>query len=667
MDAGGKAARQFGSDASEGFGSAREGAMLMEEATGVRLPRALTGLLSRIGPLGAAFQSMLPVAGVVAAIGIIAELASKHNEAVEKMREAQANFGTTTANVFRSLDEKLLDAGIKADELAHDHLGALSKKLQEIDLQTFEQLDTQFDALAKAGDAVFAQLKAHWYTFGEGSTGAQNALHLFHSEYQALLDKGDETGAANKLTGTLNDARAHLHALQFEAKQAFANWGTKNEIAAQEKLIQVLEDQEKVQQRVAALKETQAGNAKTETGDKLNDDADKAFKQQAEQARQAAEAEEKAFEEKYKEAVSALQEAEKQKIDATKTGSMARIAAIEAAIKEEQSKGLQDTAYYKELQLAKVNAVKDRAQMQEKIETDIAKASMDNETKMAALTNATEDQQAKFQLAMRRSTAQQALDAEVDSENRRYQATQAASARDLAFLQQDGEKNAAAIKQVHDKIEQETQSHENKLTQIRETAEEQRNKKILASETQLEEGITRNMAQTLVTGKNLAQSMEKLGAQMLEGVVSHTLMMITTQDWQRASDAKTAAANAYASVSAIPVVGPFLAPEAAAGAFAAVMAFDGGGIVPGINGGRDSVNAVLGPEEMVLPAPLSTGLQQMIKDGVAGNKNAGDTHLHYSNTYHVNTIDGDGMREALEAHSDMVQGHIQGVLRKRNK
>ena len=71
MDAGGKAARQFGSDASEGFGSAREGAMLMEEATGVRLPRALTGLLSRIGPLGAAFQSMLPVAGVVAAIGII--------------------------------------------------------------------------------------------------------------------------------------------------------------------------------------------------------------------------------------------------------------------------------------------------------------------------------------------------------------------------------------------------------------------------------------------------------------------------------------------------------------------------------------------------------------------------------------------------------------------
>ena len=455
--------------------------------------------------------------------------------------------------------------------------------------------------------------------------------------------------------------------MQFEAKQAFANWGTKNEIAAQEKLIQVLEDQEKVQQRVAALKETQAGNAKTETGDKLNDDADKAFKQQAEQARQAAEAEEKAFEEKYKEAVSALQEAEKQKIDATKTGSMARIAAIEAAIKEEQSKGLQDTAYYKELQLAKVNAVKDRAQMQEKIETDIAKASMDNETKMAALTNATEDQQAKFQLAMRRSTAQQALDAEVDSENRRYQATQAASARDLAFLQQDGEKNAAAIKQVHDKIEQETQSHENKLTQIRETAEEQRNKKILASETQLEEGITRNMAQTLVTGKNLAQSMEKLGAQMLEGVVSHTLMMITTQDWQRASDAKTAAANAYASVSAIPVVSPFLAPEAAAGAFAAVMAFDGGGIVPGINGGRDSVNAVLGPEEMVLPAPLSTGLQQMIKDGVAGNKNAGDTHLHYSNTYHVNTIDGDGMREALEAHSDMVQGHIQGVLRKRNK
>ena len=213
------------------------------------------------------------------------------------------------------------------------------------------------------------------------------------------MDKGDETGAAKKLTGkpcpTMRGRTYTLCSSRLSRRSLIG--GTKNEIAAKRKLIQVLEDQKKVQQRVAALKETQAGNAKTETGDKLNDDADKAFKQQAEQARQAAEAEEKAFEEKYKEAVSALQEAEKQKIDATKTGSMARIAAIEAAIKEEQSKGLQDTAYYKELQLAKVNAVKDRAQMQEKIETDIAKASMDNETKMAALTNATEDQQAKFQ------------------------------------------------------------------------------------------------------------------------------------------------------------------------------------------------------------------------------------------------------------------------------
>jgi hypothetical protein len=609
---------------------------------------------------------MLPIAGVIAAIGIIAELVSKHNEGLEKMREAQENFGAASANVFNSLDEKLLDAGIKADELAHDHLGALAKELKKIDLQTFEQLDKQFDVLAKAGDAVFAQLKSHWYTFGEGSDGAQNALRRFKSEYDDLLAKGDEKGANDKLNGTLNDARAHLHALQFEAKQAFANWGTKNEISAQEKLIQVLEDQASVQQKVAALKEAQQGNAKTETGEKVTEDADKAFKTQAEQARQAAEAEEKAFEEKYKDAVSALQESEKQKVAITRQGSAERIAAIEAAIKEEQSKGLQDTGYYKELQLAKVNAAKERADMEEKINTELAKVDADNTTKMAALRNAADDQQAKFELAMRKSTADQALAAEIDSENRRYQATQEGSARDLALLQQGGEKNAAAIRQVQAKIEQETQAHENKLTEIKETAEEQRNKRIMAAETQLEQGIARSAAQSIVTGKNLAQSMEHLGAEVLTNMVSNTLMMMMTQDWQRASDAKTAAANAYASVSGIPVVGPFLAPEAAAGAFAAVMAFDQGGIVPGVNGGRDSVNAVLGPEEMVLPKPLSIGLQQMIKDGVAG-KGETHQHFHHSPTYHISTIDGDGMRGVLNDHADIIEEHANNAMRKKNK
>jgi hypothetical protein len=35
-------------------------------------------------------------------------------------------------------------------------------------------------------------------------------------------------------------------------------------------------------------------------------------------------------------------------------------------------------------------------------------------------------------------------------------------------------------------------------------------------------------------------------------------------------------------------------------------------------------------------------------------------------TYHVQTIDGDGMQDALEKHSDQLQRHIQNTLRKMN-
>jgi hypothetical protein len=83
--------------------------------------------------------------------------------------------------------------------------------------------------------------------------------------------------------------------------------------------------------------------------------------------------------------------------------------------------------------------------------------------------------------------------------------------------------------------------------------------------------------------------------------------------------AKVAAANTYAVVSGWPVVGPILAPPAAAGAFAAVLAFEGGGIVPNV-----VTPAILHPQEMVLPAHISTFIQGAAADatGPSGGNTA---------------------------------------------
>ena len=84
--------------------------------------------------------------------------------------------------------------------------------------------------------------------------------------------------------------------------------------------------------------------------------------------------------------------------------------------------------------------------------------------------------------------------------------------------------------------------------------------------------------------------------------------------------AATAAANTYSSVSAIPYVGWILAPPAAAAAFAAVVGFKGamgsaagGAVVP-----ADNMLFNLHKDEWVLPAGISSGLQNMISGAGGG-------------------------------------------------
>jgi hypothetical protein len=100
-----------------------------------------------------------------------------------------------------------------------------------------------------------------------------------------------------------------------------------------------------------------------------------------------------------------------------------------------------------------------------------------------------------------------------------------------------------------------------------------------------------------------------------------------------AMHAKTAAAGAWKAVVGIPIIGPVLAPIAAATAFAGVMAFsaEGGmGTVP-----YDNAPFLLHKNEMVLPADLATRVRAMT-GGASGdasfpsaaNSNGGDTHIH---------------------------------------
>lgn len=97
---------------------------------------------------------------------------------------------------------------------------------------------------------------------------------------------------------------------------------------------------------------------------------------------------------------------------------------------------------------------------------------------------------------------------------------------------------------------------------------------------------------------------------------------------QVSSAAGVAGANTFASTSAIPIVGPELAPAAAAAAVGETMGFSSLAVAEkGMVLDSDRLVSAH-KEEMILPADISGGLQNLIKGGGAN----GESHLHFAPT-----------------------------------
>ena len=255
----------------------------------------------------AALEAAFPFAAIGLGIVLLIEHMESLKAAGIKLTEDQVNFGTAAQNAFNMLDQKILQAEIRADELRNNHLGALHKQLELIDRQSMDELVQTFEKLDKAADTVFADMKSHWYSIGIGSDGAKNALEQFKTQYDSLLAQGKNGEAADLLKGTRDSAQ---HVLEMQ-KQAAANSGTlfsapkegadigagmraqlelkkagvgytENEVKSQQTLLAALNDQMGAQDRINHLKTLDQGNAKTVVS---NEGAEKA----AEAARAAAE------------------------------------------------------------------------------------------------------------------------------------------------------------------------------------------------------------------------------------------------------------------------------------------------------------------------------------------------------------------------------------------
>lgn len=149
--------------------------------------------------------------------------------------------------------------------------------------------------------------------------------------------------------------------------------------------------------------------------------------------------------------------------------------------------------------------------------------------------------------------------------------------------------------------------------------------------------ISTELAKTSATVAGAEARTSAQAAAAHEGMATEA----ATQQQEIMNAASTAAAKAYQAVVGIPIVGPVLAPVAAAGAFAAVEAYD---TISSASGGWDRVPfddapALLHRNEMVLPAHLADRVRGMT-DGSGGG--GGDTHQ-----WNISATDAKSFRQMM--------------------
>jgi hypothetical protein len=681
-------ADEMGRATSGSMMEARHGVMLLGEEFGVHLPRALTTFIASIGPIGAAMEAAFPFLAIIVGATLLLEHLAKLKQAGETLTESQAKFGTVAANVLNEWSDKILQAGIETDKLNGNHLGALNKTLELIDHQSMKELVQSFDTVAKAADATFADLKTHWYQWDAGSAGAKASLEKFKVQYDALLAVQDSKGGTALLDAKI-EREERILALQKQAQDNQTRTGTggthqgdyakfeeakialqkmgvgysEDEVKAQAVQVGALKDLVDLEAKRAELVKAQSTNAQKTEQNRGDADQDKVAREQAQSAKQAQEEAEKLWEENYRRAVAALQENEREKIDATRQGSTARLAAIDAAIKEEESKGLQETGFYRGLLTARVDEVRQMADEEAKVKEEAAKESANQTATMARLQLAADEETEKHKLAMHHATAEQLAAAdvkavqdsvriEVDGYDRQIQALDKYAADYTVKLQTLEDKKAEIEKQGQNKIQVlQDQSDQKQLAALQKFA------------TQEENAFASGFSKVLMGKQSFARMMSNIDGQMASEAIRFSLMalmaQLTADGRSQMSSAKKAASKAWASAPN-PIIG---AVEAAA-TFVSVMALEQGGIVPGVTIG-DSVPALLTPGEAVLPKSLTDGLRSAARSGNLG-QSGGDTHVHIHQTNHVQALDSDGVERVLTEHRDTFAKHFNDHVRRHN-
>jgi hypothetical protein len=280
---------------------------------------------------------------------------------------------------------------------------------------------------------------------------------------------------------------------------------------------------------------------------------------------------------------------------------------------------------------------------------------------------------ARLEVELNQATKAELLTQQQAFEAQRYAIREQALQQDLQLAAQSND-DPVKVAQIQAQIQALTLGHQQRLREINGQAMVEQTKTWRHMFDGMQTGMTGAIKGMLAGTQGFTKSVRGLFSQL--GGAFDNMVANLVVNWGKAMfqkvvmgkgaamktimiHAKEAAAAAFSSVAAIPIVGPFLAPPAAAAAFAATAAFanfsaEGGFNIPA------GVNPVtqLHQEEMVLPAELANAVRDMA--GVGGGTGGGAAPIINISAWDARGIEQWAKRPGNAALlADAVRGHAR--------
>lgn len=385
---------------------------------------------------------------------------------------------------------------------------------------------------------------------------------------------------------------------------------------------------------------------------------DKALELEATHATQVTELTSKASVAQAAKDLAAMEQGEREKIEATQRGSSARLAAINEAIKQEEAAGLQDTNFYRELLNQRVQLTEEMTEEESRLRDAATKQVIAADAVAAREQTRHLIEMSKIEKPKGSGNNDFAMKAaELDKE---YQANHAALMKELIDTQSMGQAKVAEQRKINDELAALEIGHRDRMAEN--AAAQAQAEKVAAMETANAWG--QSLLRVAQGHESMAKMAQTAFAQMISASLQAALMEVAHEKTAQLAHAEAAAAAAFHAMSGIPVVGPALGAVAAAATFAGAMAFREGGVVPGVALG-DVVPAMLEPGEGVVPKSVMGSLRDLARNGgMGGGVHYNIASPHFSPTIHA--LDADGVDEILEKHADKFHKAFEHTVRKLN-